>query len=106
MSDPLAGLAPAWLRANCPCGQCRDARSGQRLVSITDVPADAGLAAVAVTGDEVAVTFSPERARSWPRSRPGRTRPAPAGSAAGTTRPRIPRPSIPRYATSCRCSAA
>ncbi len=64
MSDPLAGLAPAWLRANCPCGQCRDARSGQRLVSITDVPADAGLAAVAAAGDEVAVTFSPDGHRA------------------------------------------
>ena len=50
MSDPLGGLAPDWLRANCPCGQCRDASSGLRLVSITDLPAGAGLAAVTADG--------------------------------------------------------
>ncbi len=46
------------------------------------------------------------RALSWPRSRPARTRPLPAGSAAGPTRPRIPRPGTHRSAASCRCSGA
>jgi gamma-butyrobetaine dioxygenase len=68
LSAALAGFAPDWLRASCPCGECRDPRSGQRLVSITDLPDRAALAAVTEAeteaGDGVAVTFSPDGHRA------------------------------------------
>jgi gamma-butyrobetaine dioxygenase len=75
-------LPAVWLRANCPCGQCVDFRSGQRLVSITELPADptvteitemtqiTEIAGVAGHLGSVRVTFAPdghqaEFAASW-----------------------------------------
>jgi hypothetical protein len=43
-------------------------------------------------------------ATSWPGSRPARTRPPPARSAGGTTRPRTPAPPSRHSTTSRRCS--
>src|SRR2546430_17426046 len=40
----LRGLPAVWLRANCPCADCRDPGSGQRLVAVTDLPADVTVA--------------------------------------------------------------
>jgi gamma-butyrobetaine dioxygenase len=54
------GLPAVWLRHNCPCGRCQDARSGQRLVSITDVAADVSVVAVRRSGSRVAVEFGPD----------------------------------------------
>ncbi|MER5636628.1 TauD/TfdA family dioxygenase [Kitasatospora sp. NPDC002227] len=31
-------LSPYWLRDNCPCAECRDPRTGQKLFQITDLP--------------------------------------------------------------------
>src|SRR2546430_16490168 len=42
----LRGLPAVWLRANCPCADCRDPGSGQRLVAVTDLPADVTVAGV------------------------------------------------------------
>ena len=36
-----------WLRDNCPCPQCQDPGSGQKLKDITDMPNDVGVAASA-----------------------------------------------------------
>src|ERR1700723_3509524 len=36
----LHGLPAIWLRGNCQCADCLDSGSGQRLVGITDLPAD------------------------------------------------------------------
>ena len=47
-----------------------------------------------------------ERARSWPRSRPARTRPDACRVRRWDDAAKDPGPSIPRYATSWRCSAA
>ncbi len=41
-----AGLPAVWLRYNCPCPLCRDPVSGQRLLHITDIPADIAVAEV------------------------------------------------------------
>ena len=70
MSDPLAGLAATWLRANCPCAQCRDPASGQRLVSLTDLPPQVRVAARVESGDDLRLTFWPDGheavfSRSW-----------------------------------------
>ena len=40
-SDPLLGFPAVWLRHNCPCPDCRDPVTGQRLVDVTELP-DAG----------------------------------------------------------------
>jgi Taurine catabolism dioxygenase TauD, TfdA family/Gamma-butyrobetaine hydroxylase-like, N-terminal len=37
---PLVGMPAVWLRDNCPCPLCRDPVSGQRLLHLTDIPAD------------------------------------------------------------------
>jgi DUF971 family protein len=55
----LDGLPASWLRASCPCHQCRDPNSGQRLVSVTDLPEQVTIAGVAGRGDDVRVSFGP-----------------------------------------------
>jgi gamma-butyrobetaine dioxygenase len=52
-----------WLRDNCPCAECADPVSGQKLHDITDVPADSAVAAVE-PADPVSVTFAPDGHRS------------------------------------------
>ena len=60
-SDPaLHGLAPIWLRDSCGCPECRDVSSGQRLVSITDLPADVWLTRTRAVGDSIEVVFGPD----------------------------------------------
>jgi gamma-butyrobetaine dioxygenase len=54
------GLPAVWLRHNCQCGRCQDARSGQRLVSITDVASDVSVVSVRRSGSRVAVEFGPD----------------------------------------------
>ena len=60
----LHGLPAIWLRDNCPCRECRDSHSGQRLLSITDLPAEVAVDAVTVSGDAVEIVFSPDGHRS------------------------------------------
>lgn len=60
----LRGLPAVWLRVNCPCPRCRDPRSGQRLATITDVPADVAVDEVAVIDGTVRVTFGPDGHRA------------------------------------------
>ena len=58
-----------WLRDNCPCTECQDPGSGQRLKDITDIPNDLGVAASANAGESVLVTFAPDGHRSaFPRA--------------------------------------
>jgi hypothetical protein len=47
---PLVGMPAVWLRDNCPCPLCRDPVSGQRLLHITDIPADIAVAEVVPSG--------------------------------------------------------
>ena len=53
-------LDPAWLRDNCQCADCRDPVSGQRLISITEQPADVGLSSVTDTADGWNLRFEPD----------------------------------------------
>ena len=53
-----------WLRDNCPCPQCQDPGSGQKLKEITEMPNDVGVAASAEAGESVLVTFAPDGHRS------------------------------------------
>jgi gamma-butyrobetaine dioxygenase len=66
----VPGFGASWLRANCPCPQCRDPGSGQRLVSLTDLPPGGRVTAVTPEGDGLRVTFGPDGhqavfSRSW-----------------------------------------
>jgi gamma-butyrobetaine dioxygenase len=59
----------AWLRDSCPCGECRDPVTGQRLLDLAGLP-DARVAAAEAGPGSVTVTFTPggHRAvlsRSW-----------------------------------------
>ncbi len=60
----LRGLPAVWLRANCPCGDCRDPGSGQRLVTITDLPATVTVTEVRASDTAVEVVFGPDGHRA------------------------------------------
>ena len=56
-----------WLRDNCPCAECLDPVSGQKLKDITELPDDVAVGAVSTAGDageSIVVTFAPDRHRS------------------------------------------
>ncbi|WP_329490060.1 TauD/TfdA family dioxygenase [Kitasatospora sp. NBC_01246] len=59
-------LPPYWLRDNCPCAECRDGRSGQKLFQITDLPADLALAAHAEVGGNLEVLWSDGHRSRYP----------------------------------------
>jgi gamma-butyrobetaine dioxygenase len=59
-----------WLRDNCPCAECLDPGSGQKLKDITELPAGLVVSAAEDTGKSVVVTYVPDGhrstfARSW-----------------------------------------
>jgi gamma-butyrobetaine dioxygenase len=59
-----------WLRDHCPCAECQDPGTGQKLKDITDIPNDPGVAASEHAGESVVVTFAPDQhravfSRSW-----------------------------------------
>ena len=60
----LRGLPAVWLRANCPCAGCRDPGSGQRLVTITDLPAEVTVTGVRAADATVEVVFGPDGHRA------------------------------------------
>jgi len=65
-----AGVSASWLRASCPCAACLDPGTGQRLVNITDQPADVRFRNVTEDADSYVVTFDPDGhraviAKSW-----------------------------------------
>ena len=53
-----------WLRDNCPCPDCVDPGSGQKLSDITDIPNGLVVSAAEDAGESVVVTYSPDRHRS------------------------------------------
>jgi gamma-butyrobetaine dioxygenase len=53
-----------WLRDNCPCAECLDPASGQKLKDITELPEDVAISAVEDAGEPVVVTFAPDGHRS------------------------------------------
>jgi gamma-butyrobetaine dioxygenase len=57
-----------WLRDNCPCPDCLDPGSGQKLNDITALPDGLAVRATSVTSQSVTVTFAPDGHRSvFPR---------------------------------------
>jgi len=61
--QPL-GFPAVWLRHNCPCPDCRDPVTGQRLVEITDIPNETVATVTAEFPDSLEVTFTPGGHRS------------------------------------------
>jgi gamma-butyrobetaine dioxygenase len=53
-----------WLRDNCPCTDCRDPGSHQKLFGITDLPADLAVRSIDRADGSVAVTFEPDGHRA------------------------------------------
>ncbi|HTB54344.1 MAG TPA: TauD/TfdA family dioxygenase [Trebonia sp.] len=53
-----------WLRHNCPCPDCRDPVTGQRLLKITDIPNGLVATVTAQHDTEIVVTFAPDGHRS------------------------------------------
>ncbi|HEY2080793.1 MAG TPA: TauD/TfdA family dioxygenase [Streptosporangiaceae bacterium] len=53
-------LPAAWLRDNCPCADCRDPVSGQRLIAITDLAPQLSVTATAEEADGLRITFGPD----------------------------------------------
>jgi gamma-butyrobetaine dioxygenase len=63
--DPaLPLLAAILLRDSCGCAECRDSGSGQRLGSITDLPADVSVIEARAVGNSVEVIFGPDGHRA------------------------------------------
>jgi gamma-butyrobetaine dioxygenase len=53
-----------WLRDNCPCRQCRDPGTGQKLIDVTGIPNGLAITLIEDTGQSVRVTFGPGQHRS------------------------------------------
>jgi len=61
--EPL-GFPAVWLRHNCPCPDCRDPVTGQRLLKITDIQNGLVATVTARHDTEIVVTFAPDGHRS------------------------------------------
>jgi len=51
-------LHPLWLRERCPCPECRDPQTGQRLLDSWSLPLDTTVETVSEDGESLRVTFS------------------------------------------------
>jgi gamma-butyrobetaine dioxygenase len=60
----VLGFPAVWLRDNCPCAECLDPASGQKLKDITELPEDVAVSATEDAGESVVVTFAPDGHRS------------------------------------------
>jgi gamma-butyrobetaine dioxygenase len=71
---PLAAAyPPLWLRDNCPCVECRDSSSHQKLFQLVDLPEGVDILEIIERDDEIEITFLPDHHRSvfsreWLRS--------------------------------------
>ncbi|WP_035841850.1 2-trimethylaminoethylphosphonate dioxygenase [Kitasatospora azatica] len=68
MPDPAR--SPYWLRDNCPCTQCRDPRTDQKLFQITDLPADLAVAASTTRDGQLEVLWSDGHRSRYPQDWP------------------------------------
>jgi gamma-butyrobetaine dioxygenase len=64
VSSQALGFPAVWLRHNCPCPDCRDPVTGQRLVDITQLPNGPSATVTAEFADSIEVTFAPDGHRS------------------------------------------
>ncbi|MEV7022131.1 TauD/TfdA family dioxygenase [Kitasatospora sp. NPDC093558] len=59
-------LPTYWLRDNCPCAECRDPRSGQKLFQISDLPPDLTVAAQCEMNGNLEVLWSDGHRSRYP----------------------------------------
>jgi gamma-butyrobetaine dioxygenase len=59
-SQSIGRLPAAMLRDNCPCPECRDPLSGQRLISITDLAPQLSVTAIPDKSGGLRITFGPD----------------------------------------------
>jgi gamma-butyrobetaine dioxygenase len=62
--DRLLRFPAVWLRDNCPCAECVDPGSKQKLKDITEMPNGTVVSAAEDAGESVVVTFAPDQHRS------------------------------------------
>jgi gamma-butyrobetaine dioxygenase len=62
--ESALGFPAVWLRHNCPCPDCQDPVTGQRLIEITSIPNECQVTVTGETADGIAVVFSPEGHRA------------------------------------------
>ncbi|MEU6235467.1 TauD/TfdA family dioxygenase [Kitasatospora sp. NPDC047058] len=62
----MTELPPYWLRDNCPCAECRDPRSGQKLFQIGDLPEGLAVAAQVEIGGKLEVLWSDGHRSRYP----------------------------------------
>jgi gamma-butyrobetaine dioxygenase len=60
----LLRFPAVWLRDNCPCADCLDPVSGQKLKDITELPDGLAVSTAEGAGDTVIVTYAPDAHRS------------------------------------------
>jgi gamma-butyrobetaine dioxygenase len=60
----LLRFPAVWLRDNCPCPDCLDPVSGQKLKDITELPDGLAVSTAEGAGDTVIVTYAPDAHRS------------------------------------------
>ena len=60
----VSELLALWLRDHCQMPESRNPNNGQRLINITDIPSDVGIAAASLDGDRLEVEFSGDGHRS------------------------------------------
>ena len=70
MTGSSLGFPALWLRHNCPCAQCLDPVTGQRLIEVTAIPNGCGVAVETESAESVTVVFAPDGhravfSRSW-----------------------------------------
>jgi gamma-butyrobetaine dioxygenase len=81
------GFPAVWLRHNCPCADCRDPVTGQRLIEMTDIPPGTRVIVSGESPESVELVFTPDGhraafSRAWldghqlPASAPAPERPA------------------------------
>ncbi len=64
MTGSSLGFPALWLRHNCPCAQCLDPVTGQRLVEVAAIPNGCGVTVEAETAESVTVVFTPDGHRA------------------------------------------
>jgi gamma-butyrobetaine dioxygenase len=60
----VLGFPAVWLRHNCPCADCRDPVTGQRLIEMADIPPGTRVTVTGETAESVELVFTPEGHRA------------------------------------------
>jgi gamma-butyrobetaine dioxygenase len=58
------GFPALWLRHNCPCPECLDPVTGQRLIEVSAIPDECGVTVETETAASVTVVFAPDGHRA------------------------------------------